>query len=828
MYKKIVEYLSGQFERGRPILVSGAGFSSYAKNLKGEPVPSGPKLAEKIWGLVYPDVEYEEKTQLQDIFEIAKAQCRTSLISLLNEHLIIDPSKSDLSAYEKIFLFPWYRSYTLNADNLDKVLNTHYMFRRKLLAIDGMAEKSISTDSIGSIADNLFSIHLNGIFERDPDAITFGRLQYARRTRFADPWYSTFTTEIMTHSVVFIGTTLDEPPLWEHIEQRDIKGGRGVRENRPWSFLITRDLSKPRADLLKQYNVEWLNLELEEFYEEILSKCKGAVASGYKALRALSQEERQTMETDSKLYTVETLLDKEHKEIEGTASDFLLGSEPTWNDIRCGAASKRHCDNDLFKKVKEIKKQRKHHVLILTGTAGSGKSTVAKRIALELHKQGENIGWIDQYHCPHSRIIINALESETAPDILLIEDAFVYGQSLESLLIALKKFDKKIVIVVLRSNQIEKLLGDIKSDKTFEEFVVPNLSDEDIDGLLDSLDRFNRLGILKGKSRDEQRNMFKSKCNRQLLVAMIEATSGADFDKKCTSEYEQLSDAEKRYYEIAVVATCKGIAISQDDLILSTGQQSNPHIDFLRKMLSRGLLLYGDNNTIRVRHKVISEKVFDHMVKQNLTVIPITALLYSLCSKTNLNLPKNARPKRNIVALLNHEFLYKACGKDGTSRVYGQLETILRDDYHYWLQRGSFHLENGDVLLAENFINQAYSMEPLDKFVVVSKCYLQLKKAYTFPTRDDSGAMAKEAIENLVELINSGESPYYTHILGSQGLAWSRKGRLSFEERVKLLALLREKVSNGVKLFPRSPEIKQLNLDIEKEYLMVGSGANKR
>ena len=50
---------------------------------------------------------------------------------------------------------------------------------------------------------------------------------------------------------------------------------------------------------------------------------------------------------------------------------------------------------------------------------------------------------------------------------------------------------------------------------------------------------------------------------------------------------------------------------------------------------------------------------------------------------------------------------------------------------------------------------------------------------------------------------------------------------IPFEERVKLLALLREKVSNGVKSFPRSPEIKQLHLDIEKEYLMVGSGAKR-
>src|SRR5207248_2889837 len=92
-----------------------------------------------------------------------------------------------------------------------------------------------------------------------------------------------------------------------------------------------------------------------------------------------------------------------------------------------------------------------------------------------------------------------------------------------------------------RSTRYERLH---KSDELRKlrvlEFTIPNLEDQDIHLLIDALTRANRLGQLRGLKPDEQAALFREKCGRQLLVAMIEATSGRKFDEKIESECRDL------------------------------------------------------------------------------------------------------------------------------------------------------------------------------------------------------------------------------------------------------------------------------------------------
>ena len=45
------------------------------------------------------------------------------------------------------------------------------------------------------------------------------------------------------------------------------------------------------------------------------------------------------------------------------------------------------------------------------------------------------------------------------------------------------------------------------------------------------------------------------------------------------------------------------------------------------------------------------------------------------------------------------------------------LEDVLRTEYHYWLQRGTFEVQFGDLSLATNFLGQAHSLNPNDPLV---------------------------------------------------------------------------------------------------------------
>ena len=87
--------------------------------------------------------------------------------------------------------------------------------------------------------------------------------------------------------------------------------------------------------------------------------------------------------------------------------------------------------------------------------------------------------------------------------------------------------------------------------------MAPPLTDPDVDALT----RANRLGELRGKSPAGQRKVLVDKCGRQLLVALIEATSGKRFDEKVESECAGLDGDAQLLYAITALATNFGIPL---------------------------------------------------------------------------------------------------------------------------------------------------------------------------------------------------------------------------------------------------------------------------
>jgi hypothetical protein len=66
---------------------------------------------------------------------------------------------------------------------------------------------------IGGQPGDLDVIHLNGTLGDVPDGVTFSVTQYAQRLPGSDPIYRRLSAELLTSPFVFVGTSLDEPPL---------------------------------------------------------------------------------------------------------------------------------------------------------------------------------------------------------------------------------------------------------------------------------------------------------------------------------------------------------------------------------------------------------------------------------------------------------------------------------------------------------------------------------------------------------------------------------------------------------------------------------------
>jgi hypothetical protein len=240
----VLAHLRTQFERGRAVLFTGAGFSGGTKNIEGEELPKAEGLSRKIWPLCFPSDAFDPSAKLQDIYETALNRNPKELSALLTRSLTVDFN----SIPDWISLFfntPWYRVYTLNIDNLTQAVARRFPIRRQIIEISKTGTNPPKNASSTSLTP-LEVIHLNGTLADLPYNVTFSTTQYAR-VPFPDPLYQQLSADLVSRPIIFIGSKLDEPPLWQNIELRGLRGLRGLHEFRPRSYLVIPTLDKAKG-----------------------------------------------------------------------------------------------------------------------------------------------------------------------------------------------------------------------------------------------------------------------------------------------------------------------------------------------------------------------------------------------------------------------------------------------------------------------------------------------------------------------------------------------------------------------------------------------------
>jgi hypothetical protein len=649
-----------------------------------------------------------------------------------------------------------------------------------------------------------------------PDYITFSTTQYAERLNQPDPWYMKFAAELLTNPVIFIGTKLDEPPLWQHLTMRHGVGGPDLREFRQRSYLVTPALDRARQALLGKFNVVWLDMTAQDFVENVLCQMNSAAATG---LTFLSRQLLRDEEPPPRLYEVSELAASPPAD-----NTFLLGDEPVWGDLQYGKAITREVDTEILATVESAIKKREElrGLIVITGTAGSGKSTSLMRVVLRLSAEGTRVGWVDRLTNVAPNQIRSAMRNEDPPSVLAIDDADMYGDDLARLVRGVAAgASRPLILLSARASRVDRVLNPVVLEGIpVQEISLPMLCDKDIAALIDLLERERKLGILTGKARKEQEAAFREQAGRQLLVAMIQATSGRKFEEKAFRELLDLPVEAARVYGVIAVATSFRFGVTRDEILIATGEVSNFTLNEINQLVKRHIVTLYKDGFLWARHRVIADIIRDELAKQGQLIAPVRGLAV-MCAAKAVDLPdRNTRAWRALRALINHEFLNRIAGPEPARNLYGALENVLGNDYHFWLQRGSLEVEFGDLRLAEHYLNTALGLMPDDPFVQNEYAYLLFRKAIELDGVDADHSV-KKATEILEDLMVRTHDYYPYHVLGSQGLSWARRGIKSPLERGKYLGKLMSRLEEGCKKFPRLSQICRLYEDIKKEYMMT-------
>lgn len=810
----LLAYVRNQMSRGQIVLFTGAGFSLGAKSRSGTPLPSAMALRDALMGIAYPGEPVEARTSLSDAFAVAMRRDREAVRLLLDRSLSVNPGS--LSDYHRMFFsMPWYRIYTLNIDDLPHAATARFTLKRQAESHSATTLSSDQPRRPGS--DALEVVHLNGMLGDPLESMTFSDAQYGSRTASQDSWYIRCAIDLQSRPTVYVGTELNESTLWQHIELRRRQSSESEILP-PRGILVTPDLTRARADMLRSFNVEWLKMTGQEFAEQVLVQCSDAANKGFAFLG--------TYDKDYGRVGI-PLVSEIAAERPNVDTEYLTGEEPQWADLVQGRAIVRTSDQELLGVARDILDGKtENSVLGITGTAGAGKSTALMRVALTLSNDGVPVLWIDRDSSIAPNTIRQRIAATTGQVAIAIDDADMFGNHMARLLKDILATRSGILIAfAMATTRFDEFKAAAKRIGNVDvvEHIAPHLTDDDIDGLLGVLDRYNRLGVLKVMKPEQRRRSLREQCGRQLLVAMVQATSDDRFDDKVAKELSSLPSVQQFIYALLCIAGKERHYLTRDEVMLACQGLSGDPLEALGLMVRRHIAVAPPpGNQHRPRHRVIADIVFDRLHQSGQLIEPIKALIHGLASKAEPGPGQRDRVWRLLTRLMNHDYLLRLTDVNEARLIYRQIESLLSHDYHYWLQRGSLEVEHGDLRRAELFLNQARGLAPQDFRVDTEYGYLLMRKGIETPHDPRAASWVDEGSKLLEAVISSrGDiDDYAYHVLGAQGLAWARRSRTR-EEKRRLLMYYDSIVQQGVQKHPLRRDLEQLRRDIQKDLLLT-------
>lgn len=829
------KYLIRQLSNNQVILFLGSGFSFDVKNKLNENFPTGRILGKKIWEFLNYDGEYDD-TSLPEMFQafLSKGIKRDLKTQFLENNLTSNEIPDTYNFITKPY---WFKIYTTNIDDIiSKIYKRNSKNIKELqYPIDQYAERDQSLEQTQLV-------YLHGKLPCNPNDLIFSHQQYAKAQLTHEPLYGQFVYDYSTLPVIFLGTDLNEPLFERYIVARE--GRFGLKERRPKSYIILPTLSQVKADNLKSnYNVHYIKGTTNDFLvwlqsivaslpekNEILKKTFPNLLN----IAEYAEVSGISLKTITQFARCFTRVPKELKPIK-ERSGFLIGTSPRWNDILLNLDIPRTITNKI---VDEIEKRfdkklitQKTQLYCITGYAGSGKSTILKRLGITLSQQGRTAFLSYSDYITRKDDIINVLSSINDRVVLMFDNSKNAISQLPDLINAFNAELKypPLIILATRTNYLDTFDYYLNKDIVdIIKFPIPNLDDDEIKNLIAKLEENNLLGILSGMSKYQRIREFENRANRQILIAMKEATNGRSFNDIIKDEFYSLQPEEVKILCICLALNTElGFTNSKQDLVGFSNASKIEVLNYFETILQGTILNVGDSGRFMLRHKILA----DYFIKYCTTPQMLKESYIRVLSVLAPELINRKGPSRifNLYkALINHKVLYRRFkGEIEMAReVYDSISEYFKTDAHFWLQYGSLEVEGkgGDLLLAQNYISQAESLAPKSSYVQTAKCnlfYKQAKSANSIEEAVEYKFKADQLAQSLI-LKYGKEEQIIFHIYCGGRYSYASKWIKDKTEKKEELLELKSSIKTGLSFHPFSKKLRLISDAIERAYLQLG------
>lgn len=300
-----------------------------------------------------------------------------------------------------------------------------------------------------------------------------------------------------------------------------------------------------------------------------------------------------------------------------SAKEFYSGSASAWAVFQQELDQKRAASDELILlAVLDAAPIKSTRTYLLKGHAGSGKSVTLARFAWDAAENFEGkVLYLKEGGVVRPDLIEEILELTEEAVVFVVDDALVHAADLNRLVSDCEKRCLPLRLVIGARTNEWNVSNEIDFSPS-EEIELQQLKEGEIVGLLSKLAQHKCLGELAHLTLEEQKEHFRLHSDRQLMVALHEATTGQKFHEIAYDEYLHVQPPEARTLYLDV-CTLHRLGVSVRAGLISrisniTFEQFS--VRFF-KPLEHVVHTYYDaasrDNAYRTRHQIIADFVFE-------------------------------------------------------------------------------------------------------------------------------------------------------------------------------------------------------------------------
>jgi len=389
--------------------------------------------------------------------------------------------------------------------------------------------------------------------------LILGSEEYAKYRKNRDRLFDHFQEWGREYPIIFCGYEIADPNLQQILFDLSDMG-----INRPQYVIVSPTLNDFDLRLWQGRRFTTLKITLEQF----LSKIDNLIPKHNRTLSSLRRESETSIGhiissnvnlSDQLIRYLDSELEHVHVGLAThgiTPQEYYRGVNDSWSPYQQELDVRRRITDDIITDVILDDSNELVRVFVLKGHAGSGKSAILRRVAWESVTDYDSVVlWLKEGGIIRPTLIRELYNLLDRRFTIFIEDFYQEKEDIKKLFDVANKHQFRINIIIGARTNEWNVYGDELEPNIDRNYELKDLSEKEIKVLLEKLEQHNCLGELVNKPYDERAQYFELTADRQILVALHEATYGDPFEKILYNEYSNITpmEAQMLYLDICTL-----------------------------------------------------------------------------------------------------------------------------------------------------------------------------------------------------------------------------------------------------------------------------------